>query len=91
LIAFVDHRCYSCLRSVELVEELRRRFSVRANVAVIDPSRITPAHTWAKDHYRVSFVPKFILVDRTGSVVWEKFGPVTIQTLYSRLQALLTR
>ncbi|MFQ5920110.1 MAG: hypothetical protein ACE5I4_08745, partial [Thermoplasmata archaeon] len=44
LIAFLDHLCYTCLRSVETAGELSRRFSGRADVAVIDTSRITAAH-----------------------------------------------
>ncbi len=63
LIAFIDHLCYTCLRSVESIEKLRSRFSDLANIAVIDPSRISVAHTWAKDRYRVWFVPKFVILN----------------------------
>jgi len=91
LIAFIDHLCYTCLRSVEPIEELRWRFSGRANVTVINPSRITPAHTWAKDSYRVWFVPKFVILDRRGEVAGEYFGLTPAQTLASNLQILLAR
>lgn len=66
LIAFIDHFRYTCLRPVGPIEQLRREFSGRANVIVIDSSRTTAAHSWAKDHYRVWFVPKFVIVDKGG-------------------------
>ncbi len=91
LIAFIDHLCYTCLRSVEIVEELRSRFSDRANIAVINPSRITGAHTWAKDRYRVWFVPKFVIVDKGGDIAKEYFGPTPARTLASNIQSLLTK
>ncbi|MFQ5962514.1 MAG: hypothetical protein ACE5MG_14075 [Candidatus Methylomirabilales bacterium] len=91
LIAFLDHLCYTCLRSVKPVEELSRRFSGRANVVVIDPSRITAPHTWAKDHYRVWFVPKFVFVSKGGEVAREYFGPTPTWTLASDLQTLLAQ
>ena len=91
LIAFVDHLCFTCLRSVESIEKLRSRFSDRANIAVIDPSRITAAHTWAKDRYRVWFVPKFVIVDKGGDIASEYFGPTLARTLASNLNALLTK
>ncbi|MFQ5932869.1 MAG: hypothetical protein ACE5MM_10720, partial [Nitrospiraceae bacterium] len=91
LIAFIDHRCYTCLRSVEPVGELRERFAGRANVVVINPARITMAHGWAKDHYRVWFVPKFVVVNGSGDVAKEYFGPPPAQTLASDLDALLAR
>ena len=70
---------------------MKSRFSGRANVTVINPSRITPAHTWAKDSYRVWFVPKFVILDRRGEVAGEYFGPTPAQTLASNLQILLAR
>lgn len=63
LIAFLDHFCYTCLRSEETVEKLKMRFSDRTNVVIIDSSRILVAHTWAKDGYRVWFVPKFVILN----------------------------
>ncbi len=89
LIAFIDHLCYSCLRSVESIEKLRSRFSDLANIAVIDPSRISVAHTWAKDRYRVWFVPKFVFLDKGGDIVREYFGPTPSRTLATDLQPLL--
>ncbi|MCH7914653.1 MAG: hypothetical protein IH856_16740 [Deltaproteobacteria bacterium] len=91
LIAFIDHLCYTCLRSVGPLEQLRREFSGRANVIVIDPSRISVAHTWAKDRYRVWFVPKFVIVDKGGDIASEYFGPTPSRTLASDLQPLLAR
>jgi hypothetical protein len=88
LIAFIDHLCFTCLRSVGTVEELKSRFSDQANIAVIDPSRISVAHGWAKDRYRVWFVPKFVILDKHGDVAKEYFGPTPIQTLTSDLQSL---
>jgi len=88
LIAFIDHLCYTCLRSVRPLEQLRREFSGRANVIVIDPSHITVAHSWAKDHYRVWFVPKFVILDKHGDLAKEYFGPTPTQTLTSDLQSL---
>ncbi len=75
LIAFIDHLCYTCLRSVEDVEQLKRDFSVRANIVVIDPSHITTAHSWAKDHYQVWFVPKFIIFKQGGKCGQRIFWP----------------
>ena len=89
LIAFIDHLCYTCLRFVEPIEKIRRRFAGRANVVIIDPSRISVAHTWAKDRYRVWFVPKFTLLNKRGDVAGEYFGPTSARTLASELQALL--
>jgi hypothetical protein len=91
LIAFIDHLCYTCLRSVDSIEKLRSRFSDLANITVIDPSRISMAHTWAKDHYRVWFIPKFVILDKHGDLAKEYFGPTPIQTLASDLQPLLAR
>lgn len=91
LIAFIDHLCYTCLRSVESIEKLRSRFSDLANIAVIDPSRISVAHTWAKDRYRVWFVPKFVIVDKGGDIASEYFGPTPARTLASDIQSLLTK
>ncbi len=91
LIAFIDHLCYSCLRSVESIEKLRSRFSDLANIAVIDPSRISMAHTWAKDRYRVWFVPKFVFLDKGGDIVREYFGPTPVRTLASDIQSLLAQ
>ena len=91
LIAFIDHLCYTCLRSVEDVEQLKKDFSVRANIVVIDPSRITTAHSWAKDHYQVWFVPKFIILNKGGNVASEYFGPTSPRVLASNLQTLLAQ
>ncbi len=91
LIAFIDHLCYTCLRSVEEVEQLKRDFSVRANIVVIDPSRITTAHSWAKDRYQVWFVPKFIILNNGGNVASEYFGPTSPHVLASDLQTLLAQ
>jgi len=91
LIAFIDHLCFTCLRSVEIVDKLRSQFSVHANIIVIDPSRISVAHTWAKNLYRVWFVPKFVILDKQGNVAKEHFGPTPIRTLASDLQPLLAR
>lgn len=91
LIAFIDHFWYTCLRPVGPIEQLRREFSDRANVIVIDSSRTTAAHSWAKDHYRVRFVPKFVIVDKGGNVAREYFGPMPSQTLVSNLQNLLAQ
>jgi len=91
LIAFIDHLCYTCLRSVEDVEQLKRDFSVRANIVVIDPSRITTAHSWAKDRYQVWFVPKFIILNNGGNVASEYFGPTSPHVLASDLQTLLAQ
>jgi hypothetical protein len=88
LIAFIDHLCFTCLRSVGTVEKLKSRFSDQANITVIDPSRISMAHGWAKDRYRVWFVPKFVILDKQGNVAKEYFGPTPIQTLTSDLQSL---
>ncbi|MFQ5540104.1 MAG: hypothetical protein ACE5FB_06840 [Candidatus Binatia bacterium] len=88
LIAFIDHLCFTCLRSVGTIEELKSRFSDHANITVIDPSRISVAHGWAKDRYRVWFVPKFVILDKHGDVAKEYFGPTPIQTLTSDLQSL---
>ncbi len=63
LIAFIDHLCFTSLRSVGTVGELKSRFSDQANITVIDPSRISVAHSWAKDYYRVWFVPKFVILN----------------------------
>ncbi len=91
LIAFIDHLCFTCLRSVEIVDKLKEQFSVHANIAVIDPSRISVAHSWAKDYYRVWFVPKFVILDKRGDVAKEYFGPTPIRTLASDLLPLLAR
>ncbi len=91
LIAFIDHLCYTCLRSVGPLEQLRREFSGRANVTVIDPSHITVAHSWAKDLYQVWFVPKFVFLDKGGDIVREYFGPTPVRTLASDIQSLLTK
>lgn len=91
LIAFIDHTCYTCLRSVESVTALRARFAERANVVLIDPLRLTPAHAWAKDHYRVWFVPKFVLLSRRGAVAKEYFGPIPARALAADLEALLAK
>ncbi len=91
LIAFIDHLCYTCLRSVKDVEQLKKDFSVRANIVVIDPSRITTAHSWAKDHYQVWFVPKFIILNNWGNVTSEYFGPTSPRVLASDLQTLLAQ
>ncbi len=91
LIAFIDHLCFTCLRSVGTVEKLKSRFSDQANITVIDPSRISVAHSWAKDRYRVWFVPKFVIVDKGGDIASEYFGPPPIQTLTSDLQPLLAQ
>jgi len=91
LIAFVDHLCYTCLRSVESIEKPRSRFSDWANIAVIDPSRITVAHNWVKDRYRVWFVPKFVILDKRCDVVKEYFGPPPFKILASNLQPLLAQ
>jgi len=91
LIAFIDHLCYTCLRSVKDVEQLKKDFSVRANIVVIDPSRITTAHSWAKDHYQVWFVPKFIILNNGGNVASEYFGPTSLRVLASDLQTLLAQ
>ena len=91
LIAFIDHLCYTCLRSVEHVEQLRREFSGRANIVVIDPSRITTGHSWAKDRYQVWFVPKFVILDRVGHVAWEYFGPLPTEIVASNLRSLVAR
>ncbi len=88
LIAFIDHLCFTCLRSVEIVDKLKDQFSVHANIAVIDPSRISVAHSWAKDYYRVWFVPKFVILDKQGEVAKEYFGPTPIKILTSDLQSL---
>ncbi|MFQ5541991.1 MAG: hypothetical protein ACE5E2_04110 [Candidatus Binatia bacterium] len=88
LIAFIDHLCFTCLQSVGTVEELKSRFSDKNNITVIDPSRISVAHGWAKDRYRVWFVPKFVILDKHGDVAKEYFGPTPIQTLTSDLQSL---
>ena len=88
LIAFIDHLCFTCLRSVEIVDKLKDQFSVHANIAVIDPSRISVAHSWAKDYYRVWFVPKFVILDKRGDVAKEYFGPTPIKILTSDLQSL---
>ncbi len=91
LIAFIDHLCFTCLRSVEIVDKLKDQFSVHANIAVIDPSRISVAHTWAKDHYKVWFVPMFVFLDKGGDKVKEYFGPTPARTLASDIQSLLTK
>ncbi|MFQ5914304.1 MAG: hypothetical protein ACE5JS_14080 [Nitrospinota bacterium] len=91
LIAFIDHLCHTCLRSVGPIEKLKQRFAGRANVVVIDPARISAAHTWAKDYYQVWFVPKFVLIGQSGEVVREHFGPTPAETLASDLRALLAR
>jgi hypothetical protein len=91
LIAFIDHLCYTCLRSVKDVDQLKRDFSVRANIVVIDPSRITTAHSWAKDRYQVWFVPKFIILNNGGNVTSEYFGPISPRVLASDLQTLLAQ
>jgi len=91
LIAFIDHLCYTCLRSVKDVEQLKKDFSVRANIVVIDPSRITTAHSWAKDRYQVWFVPKFIILNNGGNVASEYFGPTSPHVLASDLQTLLAQ
>ena len=89
LIAFIDHLCFTCLRSVGTVEKLC--FSDLANIAVIDPSRISVAHSWAKDRYRVWFVPKFVILDKHGDLAMEYFGPTPARTLASDIQSLLAR
>ena len=91
LIAIIDHLCHTCLRSVEDVEQLKKDFSVRANIVVIDPSRITTAHSWAKDHYQVWFVPKFIILNNGGNVATEYFGQTSPRVLASDLQTLLAQ
>ena len=91
LIAFIDHLCYTCLRSVKDVEQLKKEFSGRANIVVIDPSHITTAHSWAKDHYQVWFVPKFIILNKGGNVATEYFGPTSPRVLASDLQTLLAQ
>ncbi len=91
LIAFIDHLCYTCLRSVEDVEQLKKEFSGRANIVVIDPSHITTAHSWAKDHYQVWFVPKFIILNNGGNVATEYFGQTSPRVLASDLQTLLAQ
>ena len=91
LIAFIDHLCYTCLRSVKDVEQLKKDFSVRANIVVIDPSRITTAHSWAKDRYQVWYVPKFIILNNGGNVASEYFGPTSPHVLASDLQTLLAQ
>lgn len=90
LIAFIDHTCYTCLRAVGPVGALQRRFAGRAHVVLINPLRLTAAHAWAKDTYRVWFVPKFVLVGRRGEVAGEHFGPTPPGTLAAGLEALLT-
>ncbi len=91
LIAFNDHLCYTCLCSVENVEQLKKDFSVHANIVVIDPSRITTAHSWAKGHYQVWFVPKFIILNKGGNMATEYFGPTSPRVLASDLQTLLAQ
>ncbi len=91
LIAFIDHLCFTCLRSVGTVGELKSRFSDQANITVIDPSRISVAHSWAKDYYRVWFVPKFVFLDKGGDIVREYFGPTPARTLASDIQSLLAQ
>ena len=76
---------------MESIEKLRSRFSDLANIAVIDPSRISVAHTWAKDRYRVWFVPKFVIVDKGGDIASEYFGPTSARTLASDIQSLLAQ
>ncbi len=49
------------------------------------------AHTWAKDRYRVWFVPKFNLLNKGGDVTTEYFGPTPARTLISDLRTLLAR
>ena len=91
LIAIIDHLCHTCLRSVEDVKQLKKDFSVRANIVVIDPSRITTAHSWAKDHYQVWFVPKFIILNKGGNMATEYFGPTSPRVLAFDLQTLLAQ
>jgi len=76
---------------VGTVEKLKLCFSDLANIAVIDPSRISVAHSWAKDRYRVWFVPKFVILDKHGDLAKEYFGPTPAQTLASDIQSLLAR
>jgi len=78
LIAFIDHLCFTCLRSVGTVEKLKLRFSDLANIAVID-------------RYRVWFVPKFVILDKHGDLAKEYFGPTPGWTLASDIQSLLAR
>ncbi len=78
LIAFIDHLCFTCLRSVGTVEKLKLRFSDLANIAVID-------------RYRVWFVPKFVILDKHGDLAKEFFGPTPARTLASDIQSLLAR
>lgn len=89
LIAFIDHTCYTCLRSVEPVEGLKRQFAGRADVVLINPLRLTSAHAWAKDRYHVWFVPKYVLLGRDGAVAKEYFGLTSAGALAAGLQALL--
>ncbi len=70
---------------------MKSRFSDQANITVGNPSRISVAHTWAKDRYRVWFVPKFVILDMHGDLAKEYFGPTPIQTLTSDLQPLLAQ
>ncbi len=78
LIAFIDHLCFTCLRSVGTVEKLKLRFSDLANIAVID-------------RYRVWFVPKFVILDKHGDLAKEYFGFTPARTLASDIQSLLAR
>ncbi len=73
------------------VDKLGALFSDDANIAVIDPARISVAHTWAKDHYRVWFVSKFVILDKQGNVAKEYFGATPLRTLVSDLQSLQAR
>ncbi len=70
---------------------MKSRFSDQANITVVDPSRISVAHTWAKDYYRVWFVPKIVILDKRGDVAREYFGPTPSRTLASDLQPLLAQ
>ncbi|MEE8075062.1 MAG: hypothetical protein V3T60_05490 [Candidatus Binatia bacterium] len=70
---------------------MKSRFSDQANITVGNPSRISVAHTWAKDRYRVWFVAKFVLLNKGGDVTTEYFGPTPARTLISDLRTLLAR
>ena len=70
LIAFIDHLCYTCLRSVKDVEQLKKDFSVRANKH--------PLHT----HEKMGMEGVFVVGKGGAPEVHEK---VTQKNLYEGL------